>query len=88
MACELCGGGDAWIKTCLTQEGSLLVVCDGCYGEHQAELKIVPGDRVVVARCDRCGAYGNPRTFSGVRLGGRKGAYSGTCEECARDLTI
>jgi hypothetical protein len=37
----------------------------------------------VTARCDSCGAYGNPRKFSGLRLGGRKGAYSGTCLECA-----
>ncbi len=82
MACELCGGGDTWIKTCLTPEGSRLLVCDGCYGEHAAELTIVPGRLVVTARCDHCGAYGNPRGFSGVRLGGRKGAYAGRCSEC------
>ena len=83
MACELCGGGDAWIKTCLTPEGSRLLVCDLCYAEHAAELTIVMGDRLVTARCDLCGIYGNPREFSGVRLGGRKGAYSGTCRACA-----
>jgi len=85
VPCELCGGGDMWIKTCLTPSGSRLVVCDRCYGEHRAELTIVPGDRLVTARCDVCGAYGNPRGFSGVRLGGRKGAYSGICRECAAD---
>jgi hypothetical protein len=26
MPCELCGGGDRWIKTCLTPEGSRLLV--------------------------------------------------------------
>jgi hypothetical protein len=83
MACELCGGGDAWIKTCLTPEGSRLLVCDPCHGEHERELTIVPGDSVVTARCDACAAYGNPRGFSGLRLGGRKGAYSGTCWMCA-----
>lgn len=83
MACELCGGGDLWIKTCLTAEGSRLLVCDPCHGEHEGELTIVPGDKVVTARCDLCGRYGNPRRFTGVRLGGRKGAYSGTCPECA-----
>jgi ribosome-binding protein aMBF1 (putative translation factor) len=31
MSCELCGGGDEWIKTCLTTEGSRLLVCDPCY---------------------------------------------------------
>ncbi len=86
MACELCGGGDLWIKTCLTHSESRLLVCDLCYGEHEAELKIVPGDRVVAARCGSCGAYGNPRGFSGLRLGGRKGAYSGTCGECAGEV--
>jgi hypothetical protein len=46
-------------------------------------LVIVPGDHVVVARCNGCGTYGNPRGFADVRLGGRKGAYSGTCAACA-----
>ncbi len=82
MACELCGGDDLWIKTCLTAEGSRLLVCDPCHVEHEKELTIVPGDSVVTARCDACGAYGNPREFSGLRLGGRKGAYSGTCWTC------
>ena len=85
MACELCGEGDAWIKTCLIPEGSRLLVCDPCHGEHEAELMIVPGDSVVTARCNACGRYGNPREFSGIRLGGRKGAYSGTCGRCASE---
>ncbi len=85
MACELCGGGDAWIKTCLTPEGSRLVVCDACYGEHRSVLTIVPGDRLTT-RCDACGLYGNPREFSGMKLGGRKGAYSGTCGGCAGEI--
>ncbi len=82
MACELCGSGDAWIKTCATPSDSRLLVCDPCHAEHEAELTIVPGDRLVTARCASCGAYGNPREFSGLRLGGRKGAYSGTCRAC------
>ena len=85
MACELCGGGDLWIKTCLTPEGSRLLVCDPCHAEHAAELTIVSGRLVVTARCDSCGAYGNPREFSGLRLGGRKGAYAGRCAECAQE---
>jgi hypothetical protein len=83
MSCELCGAGDAWIKTCLTPSGSRLLVCDPCYEEHRSELIIVPGDTVVTARCEGCGRYANPREFSEVALGGRKGAYSGTCAECA-----
>jgi hypothetical protein len=86
MPCELCGGGDQWIKTCLTSGGSRLLVCDDCYGEHASELVIVPGDHVVTARCEGCGTYGNPREFSEVSLGGRKGAYSGTCRECAGEV--
>jgi len=82
MPCELCGGGDEWIKTCLTTEGSRLLVCDGCYEEHASLLVIVPGARVM-ARCDYCWRYGNPRDFVEVRPGGRKNAYSGTCTECA-----
>ena len=79
---ELCGGGDLWIKTCLTAEGSGLLFCDPCHVEHAMELTIVPGRLVVTARCDACGAYDNPREFLGLRLGGRKGAYSGTCNGC------
>ena len=62
--------------------GYRLLVCDPCYGEHDSELRIVPGDIVVTARCDSCGRYGNPREFSEVALGGRKGAYCGTCQAC------
>jgi hypothetical protein len=80
MSCELCGGGDEWIKTCLTTEGSRLLVCDECYSENTSILVIVPGDRVVMARCDYCWRYGNPRDFVEIR---RKNAYSGTCAECA-----
>jgi hypothetical protein len=83
MSCELCGGGDLWIKTCRTTEGSSLLVCDECYGEHVSVLVIVPGGRVVMARCDYCWRYGNPREFTEVSLGGRKGAYSATCAKCA-----
>jgi hypothetical protein len=82
MACGLCGGGDAWVKTCLTPEDSRLLICDPCHAEHEKELIIVAGDKMVTARCDLCGLYGNPREFSEVRLGGRKGAYSGMCQAC------
>jgi ribosome-binding protein aMBF1 (putative translation factor) len=82
MSCELCGGGDEWIKTCLTPAGSRLLVCDPCYEEHASVLVIVPGDRTVTARCDHCWRYGNPREFAEVRLGGRKNAYSGICATC------
>ena len=60
MSCELCGGGDEWIKTCRTPEGSRLLVCDECYAEHASVLVIVPGDRVVMARCDSAGATATP----------------------------
>jgi hypothetical protein len=74
-----------WIKTCLTPEGSRLLACDECYRENTSALVIVPGDRVVMARCDSCWRYGNPRDFVEVRLGGRKNAYSGTCRACAEE---
>ncbi len=83
MPCELCGDGDRWIKTCLTPSGFRLLVCDPCYLEHEPELTLVPGNRVVTARCDLCGCYGNPREFVDISPGGRHDAYSGTCGECA-----
>jgi hypothetical protein len=83
MSCELCDGGDRWIKTCLTPEGSRLLVCDDCYEGHASGLVIVPGDWVVTARCDSCGVYGNPREFVNISLGGRHNSYTGTCGACA-----
>jgi hypothetical protein len=49
-------------------------------------LVIVPGDRVVMARCDHCWRYGNPRDFMEVSSGGRKNAYSGSCTACAGEV--
>ena len=83
MACELCGGGDRWIKTCRASDGSRIRVCDPCYATRASELVIVPGDRVVTARCDGCGVYANPREFTEYRAGGRHGAFSGICGTCA-----
>ena len=83
--CPFCGGGDRWIKTCRTLDGSRLRVCDPCYGPRACEMVIVPGDYVVTARCDGCGAYGNPREFAAFRPGGRHGAFSGVCGTCAEE---
>ncbi len=83
--CAYCGGGDRWIKTCRAQDGSRVRVCDPCWEARRSELVIVPGDHLVMVRCDRCGAYGNPRDFSELRAGGRHGAYSGICAACAED---
>lgn len=41
-------------------------VCDSCHAEYAAELTIGLGDRLATVRCDSCGAYGNPRGFSGM----------------------
>ncbi len=87
MSCTFCGGGDRWIKTCLASDGSCLRVCDPCYTPRVFELMIVPGDVVVTARCYQCGGYGNPREFADAKPGGRKDAYSGTCEACVKDQT-
>ena len=80
--CHSCGGGDRWIKTCRTEDGSRVRVCDPCWEAGRSELVIVPGDHLVTARCNGCGLYANPREFWDIRLGGRKGAYSGTCSAC------
>lgn len=81
--CAFCGGGDRWTKTCRAPDGTRVRVCDPCWGARRSELVIVPGDHLVTARCDRCGAYGNPRDFTKLAAGGRHGAYSGTCGACA-----
>jgi molybdenum cofactor biosynthesis enzyme MoaA len=47
-------------------------------------LVIVPGEVVVTARCDLCGAYCNPRGMVEFNPGGRYNAYSGTCRACAK----
>ena len=39
MACELCGGGDVWIKTCVTPEGSRLkLITRSMYGRAGFDL--------------------------------------------------
>ena len=85
MSCELCGGGDRWIKSCRTPYGFRLLLCDLCYEEHASILVIVAGEGVVTARCDSCGVYGNPREFAEAEPGGRKDAYSGTCGVCSAE---
>jgi hypothetical protein len=74
-----------WIKTCRTPGGLRILVCDPCYVENASVLVIVPGDRVVMARCDSCWRYSNPRDFAEISPGGRKNAYSGTCGMCAEE---
>jgi hypothetical protein len=84
MSCVFCSEGDKWIKTCRTKDGSRLRLCDPCYEVLWSWLVVVPGDEVVMARCDRCGAYFNPREMAMVSPGGRHDAYSGTCGVCAK----
>jgi NMD protein affecting ribosome stability and mRNA decay len=84
MPCAFCGEGDKWIKTCRTADGSRIRVCDPCYEVLRAWLVIVPGDEVVTARCDRCGAYFNPKDMSEYSPGGRYNAYARMYETCAK----
>lgn len=86
MPCVFCGEGDRWIKTCRARDDSHLRVCDPCYEVLGSWLMIVPGDAVVTARCEGCGAYFNPREMAKVIPGGRKDAYSGTCGGCAKKV--
>lgn len=84
MSCAFCGGGDRWIKTCRTRDGSRIRVCDPCWQVLSPWLIIVPGNYVVTARCDGCGAYFSPREMAEFSSGGRYNAYSGTCRACAK----
>ena len=88
MSCYFCGGGDRWIKTCRATDNSRIRACDPCYEARASELVIVPGDWIVTARCDGCATYGNPRDFKDASPGGRKGVYSGTCGECAKEGAV
>src|SRR5215204_2784962 len=47
-------------------------------------LCLLRGDRVVTARCNRCGVYSNPREMAKASPGGRCNTYSGTCGQCAK----
>jgi hypothetical protein len=82
VPCAFCGEGDKWTKTCRTKDGSCIWVCDPCWEVLRSWLVIVPGDEVVVARCDGCGAYFNPRDMAEVSPGGRHDAYAGKCRMC------
>jgi transcription elongation factor Elf1 len=84
MSCAFCGERDKWIKTCRTADGSRIRVCDPCYEVLGSWLMIVPGDEVVTAHCDGCGAYFNPREMAKISPGGRYNAYAGTCSACSK----
>ena len=88
MPCAFCGEEDEWIKTCRTSDGSRLRVCDPCWEVLSPWLVIVPGDAVVTARCDLCGAYFNPREMAKCSAGGRYDAYAGTCGTCAKTVPM
>jgi hypothetical protein len=85
MGCVFCGGGDRWIKTCHLKDGTNLRICDPCWQVLCPWLVVVPGDWVVTARCDLCGAYFNPREMAEYSPGGRYNAYSGICGACAEE---
>ncbi len=78
MSYELCGEGNLRITTCVKPEGSRLLVCNPCYGEHAACLLIVLGRLVVTARCDACG----PTATRGISWGEAWGLA-----RCARERT-
>jgi hypothetical protein len=86
--CAFCGGGDRWIKTCLDGDGFSIRVCDPCWEILSSCLVIVSGDEAVTARCGWCGWYFNPREMAECSPGGRKDAYSRTCGECARTISV
>ena len=83
MPCAFCSEGEKWIKTCRSND-QLIRVCDPCWEVLSPWLVMVPGERVVTARCDGCGGYFNPREMAEVGPGGRYNAYSGTCDACAK----
>ena len=73
MSCELCGGGDEWIKTCLTPEGSRLMVCDSCYEENAS---------VLVDRAGRQDGDGEVRSLLALRQPqGVRGGAPGRAQE-------
>lgn len=84
MGCAFCDEGDRWIKTCRTKDSPHLRVCDPCWEVLAPWLVIVPGQRVVTARCEECGVYFNPREMAQVSPGGRYNAYARTCRTCAK----
>ena len=84
MACAFCGERDEWIKTCRTKDG-LIRLCDPCWEVLGSWLVMVPGDGVVTARCEGCGAYFNPREMAEFSPGGRHNAYAGMCEACVEE---
>ena len=83
MPCAFCGEGGKWIKTCRTEDGSRIRLCDPCWGVLWVRFVAVPGDFVVTARCDECGGYFNPREMAELSPGGRHSTYSGKCEACS-----
>ncbi len=83
MLCDNCGVESLALKTCRFRTGEIgFVLCDPCWEPLRDTVWIVPGETVVTVRCDRCGSYGNPQDYEGLRPAGRKDCFGGLCREC------
>jgi hypothetical protein len=59
MSCELCVEEEtSGSRPASPPRDHAWLVCNPCCEENSSVLVIVPGDRVVMARCDLCWRYG------------------------------
>jgi hypothetical protein len=68
------------------ESGYKFVLCNACLDTPlRSYVWIVPGDFSIMARCDGCGRYCNPREIAPATLrqgGYKRDVYTGLCEEC------
>jgi hypothetical protein len=79
VACGACGGGDRWMKTCLSAEGEKILLCDPCWKE--LGLVIVAGDAVVTARRGEVRGQTYGRKSADGRAGARTAMVEKKCSQ-------
>jgi hypothetical protein len=85
MRCDRCRVEAPALKTCRwrSRPGPTFALCDPCYGPLAAAVWIVPGPVPCFGACRGCGSWFSVRELAERTGGGKQGAPSGICPDCA-----
>ena len=84
MRCDKCGVEAVVLKTliCRDDRDRRGVLCDPCWLPLRDRLWIVPGPVACFGRCRSCSGWFSVRELADLALGGKHGAWFGTCRMC------
>ena len=85
MRCDRCGATAPVLKTVRWRDhnGGPFILCDSCWLPISAAVWIVPGQVAAFGRCRHCSGWFGVRELTGLKPGGRRDAWIGTCRRCA-----